>query len=398
VKNIDTVSLSEKRVLLRVDFNVPIDKNQNILEEERILAALPTIRKLISDQAKIIIISHLGRPKGRDLSLSLKAVATRLSSLLRKNVLFSDDCISEKNNLIISGMSAGDVLLLENLRFYKEEKEGVVEFARKLAAYGDVFVNDAFGVSHRKHCSVYTIASFFPKNKYSGYLLNNEINFLEKAVLNPKRPLTAIIGGAKISSKIEVIKSLLNKVDNLIVGGGMAYTFAKSMGGSIGNSILEEDKINVALEIIQIAKRKNVNLLIPLDSVNAKEYKNNSENYISKISHIDDGYMGLDIGPESIKLFKECINRSNSIIWNGPMGVFEMDNFSNGTKLIAKAICEQTKAGAFSIVGGGDSVAAIKRFNLHKKVSYISTGGGAMLSYLEGEILPGVTALKSSFE
>tara|TARA_B100000927_G_scaffold123818_1_gene99813 strand:+ start:2191 stop:3387 length:1197 start_codon:yes stop_codon:yes gene_type:complete len=398
VKNIETVSLSEKRVLLRVDFNVPIDKNKNILEEERILAALPTIRRLISDQAKIIIISHLGRPKGRDLSLSLKPVATRLSLLLNKNVLFSDDCISEKNNLIIGGMSAGDVLLLENLRFYKEEKEDSVEFARKLAEYGDVFVNDAFGVSHRKHCSVYTIASFFPKKKYSGYLLNNEINFLEKAILKPKRPLTAIIGGAKISSKIEVIKSLLNKVDNLIIGGGMAYTFAKSMGGSIGNSIIEEEKITIALEIIQTAKRKNVNLLIPLDSVNAKEYKNNSETYISKISHIDADYMGLDIGPESIKLFEECIRGSRSIIWNGPMGVFEMDSFSNGTKLIARAICEQTKKGAFSIVGGGDSVAAIKRFNLHKKVSYISTGGGAMLSYLEGEELPGIAALKSLSE
>ena len=398
MKNIDTVSFSENRVLLRVDFNVPMDKNQNILEEERILAVLPTLRKLISDQAKIIIISHLGRPKGRDLSLSLKPVVTRLSLLLNKNVLFSDDCISEKNNLIISSMSAGDVLLLENLRFYKEEKEGSIEFARKLAAYGDVFVNDAFGVSHRKHCSVYTIASFFPKNKYCGYLLNNEINFLEKAILNPKRPLTAIIGGAKISSKIGVIKSLINKVDNLIVGGGMAYTFAKSMGGSVGNSILEEEKINVALEIMQIAKRKNVNLLIPLDSVNAKEYKNNSESYISKISNIGADYMGLDVGPESIKLFKECIKESNSIIWNGPMGVFEMDSFSNGTKLIARAICEQTKKGAFSIVGGGDSVAAIKRFNLQKKVSYISTGGGAMLSYLEGEELPGIAALKSLSE
>ena len=398
MKNIHAISLSDKRVLLRVDFNVPMDQNQNILEEERILAALPTIKKLVVDRAKVIIMSHLGRPKGRDKSLSLNPVATRLSYLLNQNVFFSNDCVGEKTDLIIRKMTGGDVLLLENLRFYKEEEIGDLGFAKKLAKLGDVFVNDAFGVSHRKHASVYTIASFFPKHKYCGYLLNNEIGFLEKALLKPKRPLTAIIGGAKISSKIDVINSLIDKVENLIIGGGMAYTFVKSIGGDVGDSILETEKTHLAKEIIQKAKRKNVNLLIPLDSVNAKEYKNNTPTHISKISNIESGFMGLDIGPRSVKLFRECIKNSKSIIWNGPMGVFEMTSFSNGTKSIAEAICEQTKMGAFSLVGGGDSVAAIKKFNLDKNVSYVSTGGGAMLSYLEGKRLPGVSVLSSLSE
>ena len=398
MKSFSDISLSQKRVLLRVDFNVPLDKKQNIIDEERILAALPTIKKLISENAKIIIMSHLGRPKVKEKSFSLKPVATRLSSLLKKNVLFSDDCIKEKNKLIINQMSSGDILLLENLRFYNEEKNGDISFARKLSEYGDVFINDAFGVSHRKHASVFTIASFFPKNKYCGYLLGNEINFLEKALLKPKRPLTAIIGGAKISSKIDVLTSLLDKVDNLIIGGGMAYTFARSIGGVVGKSLLESEKTSLARQIIKKAKSKNTRLLLPLDSVNAKEYKNNSDSYISKISNINSNYMGLDIGPDTIKLFKKHIKNSRSIIWNGPMGVFEMENFSIGTKSIAEAVCQQTKKGAFSIVGGGDSINAIKKFNLYNKVSYVSTGGGAMLSYLEGKELPGVSVLKSFSE
>ena len=398
MKSFSGASLSKKRVLLRVDFNVPLDQKQNIIDDERILAALPTIKKLISDRAKIIIMSHLGRPKGKDKSFSLKPVATRLSHLLKKPVLFCNDCIQEKNKLIINKMSGGDILLLENLRFYNEEKSGDISFAKKLSEYGDVFINDAFAVSHRKHASVFTIASFFPKNKYFGYLLGNEINFLEKALLKPKRPLTAIIGGAKISSKIDVLTSLLDKVDNLIVGGGMAYTFASSMGGVVGKSLLEAEKTPIAEQIIKKAKRKNVKLLLPLDSVNAKEYKNNADRYISEISNINSNYMGLDIGPDTIKLFKKHIKNSKSIIWNGPMGVFEMENFSVGTKSIAEAVCQQTKKGAFSVVGGGDSINAIKKFNLYNKVSYVSTGGGAMLSYLEGKELPGVSVLKSFSE
>ena len=395
MKNISDISLKGKKVLIRVDFNVPLDKHFNITDDSRIKAALPTIKKVIADGGKAIIMSHLGRPEnGFEEKFSLKHTTKHLSNLLETEVSFSVDCIGGKTLTDISKMENGDVLVLENLRFYSQEKAGDNEFAKQLAKLGDVYVNDAFGTAHRAHASTSIIANYFPNNKYFGLLLNNEINSLETALKNPKRPFTAIIGGAKITGKIDVITSLFDKVDNLIIGGGMAYTFAKAMGGNIGNSLVEDDKVALAKSLITAAKAKGVQLLLPSDSVNAKEFNNNAIIQHSEITQIPDGFMGLDIGSDSITHFSKVILNSKTIIWNGPMGVFEMDNFSNGTKQIGVAICKATQNGAFSLVGGGDSVAAVKQFGFAEKVSYISTGGGAMLEYLEGKQLPGVTAIQ----
>jgi phosphoglycerate kinase len=395
MKNISDISLKGKKVLIRVDFNVPLDKHFNITDDSRIKAALPTIKKVIADGGKAIIMSHLGRPEnGFEEKFSLKHTTKHLSNLLETEVGFSVDCIGEKTLTDISKMENGDVLVLENLRFYSQEKAGDNEFAKQLAKLGDVYVNDAFGTAHRAHASTSIIANYFPNNKYFGLLLSNEINSLETALKNPKRPFTAIIGGAKITGKIDVITSLFDKVDNLIIGGGMAYTFAKAMGGAIGNSLVEEDKVELAKSLIVDAQKKGVQLLLPSDSINANEFSNNAIIQHSKITTIPDGFMGLDIGIDSITHFSKVILNSKTIIWNGPMGVFEMDNFANGTKQIGEAICKATKNGAFSLVGGGDSVAAVKQFGFADKVSYISTGGGAMLEYLEGKQLPGVTAIQ----
>ncbi len=395
MKNISDISLKGKKVLIRVDFNVPLDKHFNITDDSRIKAALPTIKKVIADGGKAIIMSHLGRPEnGFEEKFSLKHTTKHLSNLLETEVGFSVDCIGEKTLTDISKMENGDVLVLENLRFYSQEKAGDNEFAKQLAKLGDVYVNDAFGTAHRAHASTSIIANYFPNNKYFGLLLCNEINSLETALKNPKRPFTAIIGGAKITGKIDVITSLFDKVDNLIIGGGMAYTFAKAMGGTIGNSLVEDDKVALAKSLITAAKAKGVQLLLPSDSVNADDFNNNATIQYSEITNIPDGFMGLDIGSDSITHFSKAILNSKTIIWNGPMGVFEMDNFSNGTKQIGEAICKATKNGAFSLVGGGDSVAAVKQFGFAEKVSYISTGGGAMLEYLEGKQLPGVTAIQ----
>ena len=396
MKNISDISLKGKKVLIRVDFNVPLDKHFNITDDSRIKAALPTIKKVIADGGKAIIMSHLGRPKnGFEEKFSLKHTLKHLSNLLETEVGFSVDCIGENTLTDISKMENGDVLVLENLRFYSQEKAGDIDFAKRLANLGDVYVNDAFGTAHRAHASTSIIANYFPNNKYFGLLLSNEINSLETALKNPKRPFTAIIGGAKITGKIDVITSLFDKVDNLIIGGGMAYTFAKAMGGSIGNSLVEDDKVALAKSLITDAKAKGVQLLLPSDSVNANEFNNNAIIQHSEITNIPDGFMGLDIGSDSITHFSKVILNSKTIIWNGPMGVFEMDNFSNGTIQVGEAICKATQNGAFSLVGGGDSVAAVKQFGLAEKVSYISTGGGAMLEYLEGKQLPGVTAIKN---
>ena len=396
MKNIEHVSLSKKKVLIRVDFNVPLDKNLNITDDSRMIAALPTIKKVISDGGMAIIMSHLGRPKnGFEKKFSLRHTVKHLSGLIKNPVDFSSDCIGENAIAKVKKMNSGDVLVLENLRFYLEEKNGDKNFAKKLAELADVYINDAFGSAHRAHASTTTIANFFPKNKYFGFLLAKEIASLEKALNNPQRPFTAIIGGSKISGKIDVITSLLNKVDNLIVGGGMAYTFAKAMGGKIGKSLIESDKICLARKLINDAKKKKVNLILPIDSVNADDFKNTANTTTSNILSIDKNYMGLDIGIKSIKRFSSVIEMSKTIVWNGPMGVFEMKNFENGTKQIGKAICLATQNGAFSLVGGGDSVAAIKKFNIKKNISYISTGGGAMLEYLEGKRLPGVSAILS---
>jgi phosphoglycerate kinase len=395
MKNISDISLKGKKVLIRVDFNVPLDKHFNITDDSRIKAALPTIKKVIADGGKAIIMSHLGRPEnGFEEKFSLKHTTKHLSNLLETEVGFSVDCIGGKTLTDISKMENGDVLVLENLRFYPEEKAGDINFAKQLAKLGDVYVNDAFGTSHRAHASTSIIANYFPDNKYFGLLLSNEINSLETALKNPKRPFTAIIGGAKITGKIDVITSLFDKVDNLIIGGGMAYTFAKAMGGTIGNSLVEDNKVALAKSLITAAKAKGVQLLLPSDSVNADDFNNNATIQYSEITNIPDGFMGLDIGSDSITHFSKVILNSKTIIWNGPMGVFEMGNFSNGTKQIGVAICKATQNGAFSLVGGGDSVAAVKQFGFAEKVSYISTGGGAMLEYLEGKQLPGVTAIQ----
>ena len=397
MKNIQDISLEGKRVLIRVDFNVPLDEHFNITDNSRILAALPTIKKVISCGGKAIIMSHLGRPKdGFEEKFSLKHIVNQLSKLLDRTVAFSNDCIGESATADISKLENGDVLVLENLRFYKEEKLGDIKFAKQLSELADIYINDAFGTAHRAHSSTAIIADYFPNNKYFGFLLSGEIESLEKSLTTPKRPFTAIIGGAKITGKIDVIKSLFDKVDSLIIGGGMAYTFAKACGGNIGNSLIEEEKIALAKQLIEDAKNKGVKLLLPTDSVNADDFNNNANINITDIKNITNEYMGLDIGPDSIASFSGIIKNSKTIIWNGPMGVFEMENFSKGTKEICEAICEATANGAFSLVGGGDSVAAVKKFGFADKVSYISTGGGAMLEHLEGKKLPAVVAIQKS--
>jgi len=396
MKNISNISLSGKKVLIRVDFNVPLDEYFNITDDSRIRASLPTIKKVIQDGGKTIIMSHLGRPRnGFEERFSLKHIVKHLSDLLETSVGFSSDCIGENTSADIGNMKNGDILVLENLRFYTEEELGDPAFAKQLARLADVYVNDAFGTAHRAHASTAIIADYFPNEKYFGLLLSSEISSLKIALEKPKRPFTAIIGGDKITGKIDVVTSLFNKVDSLIIGGGMAYTFAKAMGGKIGNSLIEEDKVELAKSLIATAKEKGVRLLLPADSVNADAFNNDSNIQNSKITNVPDGFMGLDIGPKSITQFSKAILDSKTIIWNGPMGVFEMENFSNGTKKIGEAICKATENGAFSLVGGGDSVAAVKQFGFADKVSYISTGGGAMLEYLEGKELPGVVAIEN---
>lgn len=396
MKNISNISFKGKRVLLRVDFNVPLDSRFNITDDSRIKAALPTIKKIIMGGGKAIIMSHLGRPKnGFEEKFSLKHTTKHLSSLLNTRVDFSADCIGEKTSSDVSKMKNGDVLVLENLRFYSQEKLGDNKFAKRLAENGDAYVNDAFGAAHREHASTSVIANYFPNDKYFGLLFIKEINNLEIALKKPKRPFTAIIGGAKITGKIDAITSLINKVDNLIIGGGMAYTFAKAMGGSIGDSLVENSKLDLAKSLINYAQTKGVNLLLPSDSLNSNEFNNNAVLQHSEITNIPEGFMGLDIGEESIAQFSKIILNSQTIVWNGPMGVFEMSNFINGTKKIGEAICRATKNGAFSLVGGGDSVAAAKQFGFAKKLSYISTGGGAMLEYIEGKKLPALTAIQN---
>ena len=396
MKNISNISLSGKKVLIRVDFNVPLDEYFNITDDSRIRASLPTIKKVIQDGGKTIIMSHLGRPRnGFEERFSLKHIVKHLSDLLETSVGFSSDCIGENTSADIGNMKNGDILVLENLRFYTEEELGDPAFAKQLARLADVYVNDAFGTAHRAHASTAIIADYFPNEKYFGLLLSSEISSLKIALEKPKRPFTAIIGGDKITGKIDVVTSLFNKVDSLIIGGGMAYTFAKALGGKIGNSLIEEDKVELAKSLIATAKEKGVRLLLPADSVNADAFNNDSNIQNSKITNVPDGFMGLDIGPKSITQFSKAILDSKTIIWNGPMGVFEMENFSNGTKKIGEAICKATENGAFSLVGGGDSVAAVKQFGFADKVSYISTGGGAMLEYLEGKELPGVVAIEN---
>ncbi|MGZ3758001.1 MAG: phosphoglycerate kinase [Mucilaginibacter sp.] len=394
MKTIDQVNFLGKRALIRVDFNVPLDEDYNITDDNRMTAALPTIKKILNDGGEVILMSHLGRPKdGPTNKYSLKHIVAHLSDLLGQQVQFADDCIGAEAVEKAAKLSKGEVLLLENLRFYKEEEKGDVAFAEKLAKLGDVYVNDAFGTAHRAHASTAVIAQFFPDAKYFGYLMAGELANAEKVLNNPERPFTAIMGGSKVSDKIELIERLLDKVDNLIIGGGMAYTFAKADGGNIGTSLVELDKLDLALNLVQKAKAKGVTLLLPVDNVIADKFSNDADTGVAKTGEIPDNWMGLDIGPETVALFSKVVENSKTILWNGPMGVFEMEKFLIGTKAIAEAVVKATENGAFSLIGGGDSAAAVAKFGLTNEVSYVSTGGGALLEYMEGKELPGVKAI-----
>lgn len=396
MKTIDDLSLSGKKVLIRVDFNVPLDKNLEVSDDTRILAALPSINKVISSGGSVILMSHLGRPKDSyEEKFSLKHILNRLEMLLNKTVIFSNDCIGEKAQKLANNLKPGEVLLLENLRFHKEEKSGDRNFAGKLAALADVYINDAFGTAHRAHASTTIVADFFPKEKAFGYLIKSELKSMNQVLGAHEKPFTAIMGGAKVSDKILIIENLLDKVDNLIIGGGMTYTFVKAQGGSIGSSIVEEDKLDLAVKILTKAREKNVKVFLPEDDVVADRFDDNANKSVSDAGDIPEGWMGLDIGPKAIKTYTGIIQNSKTILWNGPMGVFEMNSFQEGTKQIAMAIAEATSKGAFSLIGGGDSVAAINKYKLKDRVSYVSTGGGAMLEYMEGKILPGIKAIEN---
>lgn len=394
MKTIDYINFSGKRALIRVDFNVPLDDQYRITDDNRMQGAVPTIAKILKDGGSVVLMSHLGRPKdGPAEKYSLKHLVDHLSFLLNTPVQFADDCISPETLRKSKELKVGEVLLIENLRFYKEEEKGDKAFAQKLALLGDVYVNDAFGTAHREHASTAVIAQFFPEAKYFGYLMAAELKNAEKVLHNADRPFTAIMGGAKVSDKILLIEKLLNKVDNLIIGGGMAYTFAKALGGKIGKSLVEEDKLDLAKELIEKAKKKGVNLVLPVDSVIADAFAPDAKTAVAPNNDIKDGWMGLDIGPESVNKFKDVVLNSKTLLWNGPMGVFEMEKFESGTKAIAEAVVEATKNGAFSLIGGGDSAAAVAKFGFNDDVSYVSTGGGALLEYMEGKELPGVKAI-----
>ncbi len=390
----DDCNFSGKKALVRVDFNVPLDENFNITDDTRIRAALPTIKKIINEGGAVVLMSHLGRPKGlyQD-KYSLKHIVKHLSDLLGSEVKFAKDCMSSETKEMAKNLKPKEVLLLENLRFYKQEEAGTESFAQELAMLGDIYINDAFGTAHRAHASTTIVAKFFTEKAF-GYLMADEVSNINKVLHESEKPLTAILGGAKVSGKIVIIEQLLDKINNLIIGGGMAYTFIKAQGGKVGASLVEDDRIETAKEIIKKAKEKNVNIFLPTDTIYADSFSNDANTGICAVDQIPEGKMGLDIGPETEKNYEQVILSSKTILWNGPMGVFEMENFSHGTKALANAIVMATENGSYSLVGGGDSVAAVNKFGMASKVSYVSTGGGAMLEYLEGKTLPGVAAIK----
>jgi phosphoglycerate kinase len=395
IMTIDGFNFEGKKAIIRVDFNVPLNDKFEITDTTRIDAAIPTIKKIIDEGGAAILMSHLGRPKnGPEDKFSLKHLLPYLSEQLGQEVAFADDCIGAQATEKAAALKNGDVLLLENLRFYKEETKGDKEFAGKLAKLADVYVNDAFGTAHRAHASTAIIAEFFENGKMFGYIMGNEISSMQRVLNNPEKPFTAIIGGAKISGKIQIIENMLDKVDKLIIGGGMTYTFVKAMGGNIGNSLCEDEFIDLAKQTMAKAKAAGVELLLPVDTIAADKFDNQAATRICPVDQIEDGWMGLDIGEETIKAFKDVIESSKTILWNGPMGVFEMSSFEKGTKAIAEAVAAATAKGAFSLIGGGDSVAAINKYKLKDEVSYVSTGGGAMLEYIEGKVLPGVKAIE----
>lgn len=393
MKTINDFNFKDKKAIIRVDFNVPLDEHFNVTDTNRIEAAKPTIDKILADGGSVILMSHLGRPKGKEDKYSLQHIVQTTSEILAKPVQFASDCRGEIAQNAASSLKAGEILLLENLRFYAEEEAGDVAFAKELASLGDIYVNDAFGTAHRAHASTTIIAQFFPESKCFGLLLAKEIESLNRVLNNSIKPVTAVLGGSKVSSKITVIENILDKIDHMIIGGGMTFTFIKALGGKIGNSICEDDKMELALEILHKAKEKNVHIHIPVDVVAADAFANDANTQIVDVREIPDGWQGLDAGPKSLENFREVIMGSKTILWNGPLGVFEMENFAHGTITLGEQIAESTRNGAFSLVGGGDSVAAVKQFGLEEKMSYVSTGGGAMLEMLEGRILPGIAAI-----
>jgi len=394
MKTIDDFNFQGKKALIRVDFNVPQDESLNVTDDTRIAAAKPTIDKILKDGGSVILMTHLGRPKGGfEDKFSLKHIAGKVSEILGVNVIMADDVTGKDAQNKAKNLLPGEVLLLENVRFHPEEEKGDKNFAKQLAELGDIYVNDAFGTAHRAHASTAIIAEFFPNAKCFGYLMKQELQAIDKVLKSGKKPVTAILGGAKVSSKITIIDNILPAIDNLIIGGGMTYTFIKAQGGKIGNSLVEDDKLELALEIMEECKKQNVVLYLPVDNICADNFSNDANSQVVPVDQIPDGWMGMDVGPETNKLFAEIISKSKTILWNGPLGVFEMGNFAKGTIALGNAIAEATKNGAFSLVGGGDSVAFVKQYNYDDKVSYVSTGGGAMLESLEGKELPGVSAV-----
>lgn len=394
MKTVNDINFKGKKALIRVDFNVPLDKSFNVTDDNRIRATIPTLKKILDDGGSCILMSHLGRPKeGPEEKYSLKHTISTTEKLLGTRVQFASDCIGDEAKTKAASLKPGEVLLLENLRFYKEEEKGDAAFAQKLAGLGDIYVNDAFGTAHRAHAST-TIVAQYVREKCAGFVMAAELDNAKKVLETAESPFTAIMGGAKISDKILIIERLLEKVDHLIIGGGMAYTFFKALGGNIGKSLVEEDKLDLAKELIQKAKQKNVELHLPIDSVIADKFDAQANTEVANNNAIKDGWMGLDIGPQAQTVFADVIKGSKTILWNGPMGVFEMEKFAAGTKKIAEAVVEATRNGGFSLIGGGDSAAAVAKFGFNDDVSYVSTGGGALLEYFEGKVLPGVKALE----
>ena len=394
MKTIKDFTFKGLKALIRVDINVPLNEQMQVTDDTRIQSSVPTIKKILEDGGSVILMSHLGRPKGGpEDKFSLRHTINTLEKHLGQSIHFASDCISEESYELSKNLKLGSVLLLENLRFYKEEEAGDADFAKKLAQHGDFYVNDAFGTAHRAHASTAVIAQYFPDKKAFGYLMENEVSNVSKVLNATEKPVTAIVGGAKVSSKIMILKNLLNKVNHIVIGGGMAYTFVKAKGGNVGKSLVEQDKLDLALEILQEAEAKGVKIHLPIDSVNADAFANDANKSVSDISSIPSDLMGLDVGPKTLELFKEVLLSTKIILWNGPVGVFEMENFASGTIELGKILVEATNKGAFTLVGGGDSVAAAKQFGIDTQLSYVSTGGGAMLEYLEGRVLPGVAAI-----
>jgi phosphoglycerate kinase len=393
MKTLNDFNFKNKKALIRVDFNVPLNDDFQVTDDTRIVAAKPTIFKILEDGGSCILMSHLGRPKGKQDEFSLRHIYKKVEEILGVKVIFVDDCIGEKAEIAANNLKSGQILLLENLRFYKEEEAGDVDFAKQLATLGDIYVNDAFGTAHRAHSSTTIVAQFFSNDKCFGALMSQEIESIDKVMKNGEKPVLAILGGAKVSSKITIIENILDKVDHLIIGGGMTFTFVKAQGGSVGDSICEDDKMELALDILKQAKAKNVQIHLPVDVVAANAFSNDAETQIVDVTKIPDGWQGLDAGPKSLAMFHDVTMKCKTILWNGPLGVFEMENFAKGTIALGNSIAEATKKGAFSLVGGGDSVAAVKQFGFEDRVSYVSTGGGAMLESLEGHTLPGIAAI-----